>query len=169
MKDRIMKITIIGFGLLILGLIIFLILKPKKTVCTREITLLKGFDLKETITLKTDKKKIKNISLNKKLYLSDYYDQYNSYYDTLMNVYKKSYKYLDKDLDIYKKDKHIELNLDINDKYIILNNLSIELSNLNDDTSLSYKYETNEDNESTIKIGDELDLDKLKKYNYTCK
>lgn len=168
-KNLVMLVTCI---LLFVILIIYIITKPKTLTCTREEVLLEGFKSNENLVVKIKADEIKNIKLTKEINVSDYYDKYGTYYDSLSKVLTSSYDYLGTSYNITKKDHNIIAVVDINKDGIILNNLTIKY-NGQDDTTLRYDGVTDLNDETTIKINDEYSKDtlkeKLKDLGYSCK
>lgn len=106
--------------------------------------------------------KIKSIKLTKEINLSEYYDELGTYYDSLEKVLNNGYSYLDSDYNLKREDYKRTVNIDIKDRGIVLNNLSIEY-NGDDKTTLRYDVIMDLDDESTIKLGDVISKTELKK------
>ncbi len=106
--------------------------------------------------------KIKSIKLTKEINLSEYYDELGTYYDSLEKVLNNGYSYLDSDYNLKREDYKMTVNIDIKDRGIVLNNLSIEY-NGDDKTTLRYDVIMDLDDESTIKLEDAISKTELKK------
>ena len=91
--------------------------------------------------------KIKSIKLTKEINLSEYYDELGTYYDSLEKVLNNGYSYLDSDYNLKREDYKRTVNIDIKDRGIVLNNLSIEY-NGDDKTTLRYDVIMDLDDES---------------------
>lgn len=157
-------------GIAILIIIVLLILfTPKTLKLTREEVLLDGFTTKENLVVKIHMNKVKSIKLTKEINLSEYYDEYGTYYDSLEKVLNNGYAYLEDSFDLKKEDNKIVIDINTKDKGIILNNLTIKY-NGDDKTTLRYDVETDLKNLSTINIGDKISKgelkDKLSRYGY---
>lgn len=154
----------------LLFLIIFLTLfMPRTLKLKREEVLLDGFTPKETLVVKISMNKIKQIKLNREIELSEYYDEYDTYYDSLGKVLDNGYSYLNHDYTLKKDERKLIVNINTKKSGIVLNNLSIKY-NSDDKTTLRYDVETNLSSESSIRIEDKISKDKLKeklrKYGY---
>ncbi len=167
--DKRILYGVIGGIILILVIVLLILFTPKTLKLTREEVLLDGFTSNETLIVKIHMNKIKNIKLTKEISLSEYYDEFGTYYDSLEKVLNNGYEYLGNDYSLKKEDYKITININTKSKGVILNNLSIKY-NGDDKTTLRYDIETNLDNQSAIKIGDrtsKVELkSKLSKYGY---
>lgn len=131
--------------------------------------LLDGFTSKETLVVKINFNKIKQIKLTKEIEVSEYYDQYGTYYDSLEKVLNNAYYYLDNNYDVKREGNKMIVTINISEDGIVLNNLTISY-NGDDDTTLRYDAITDLNAESVIMIGDntsKVELkNKLSKFGY---
>lgn len=169
-NKKVLGIIVIVALIVVIALI--LVFKPKTLKCTRTETLLDGFTTNETLTVKIGMNKVKSIKLNKEINLSEYYDEYGTYYDSLEKVLNNAYSYLESDFTLTRNDYKIIVNIDSKNKGVILNNLSIKYNGDND-TTLRYDAVTDLSDSSTIQAKENITKAALKKkvsdMGYTCK
>ncbi len=167
--DKRILYGVIGGIILILAIVLLILFTPKTLKLTREEVLLDGFTSKETLVVKIHMNRVKNIKLIKEISLSEYYDEFGTYYDSLEKVLNNGYEYLGNDYSLKKEDYKITININTKSKGVILNNLSIKY-NGDDKTTLRYDAVTDLNTPSGIKIGDKTSKvelkDKLRKYGY---
>lgn len=157
------KIVFGGIGLIVLIATVILIVTftPKTLKLTREEVLLDGFTTKETLTVKIKLKEIKSINLTKEINLSEYYDEYGTYYDSLEKVLNNGYSYLKSDFNLTRENYKMIVNVDTKDKGIVLNNLTIKY-NGDDKTTLRYDVATDLKDQLSINVGDKMSKKELK-------
>ena len=170
MKNK--KIILGVVGCLIIVCTIFLFGTNKPIECTRSEELIEGITTAEELKVKVKKNKIKNINLNKEIILNDFYDERETYYDSIEDILSKSYDYLGVDKQIRKEDKKVVVEINTKAKGVVLNNLSIKY-NGEDKTTLRYDGVIDLKDKTSIKINDAISkkelTEKLKKIGYTCK
>lgn len=152
--------VVLGLVLIIVTVLLMLFI-PKTLKLTREEVLLEGFTSKETLIVKIGFNKIKSIKLTKEISLSEYYDEFGTYYDSLEKVLNNGYSYLENSYNLKRDNYKIIVNVDTKKEGIILNNLSIKY-NGDDKTTLRYDVLTDLSDESSIKIGDKISKVELK-------
>ncbi len=166
--DKRIKYGVIGVLVLILIIVLLILFTPSTLKVTREEVLLDGFKVKEDLRVKIGFNEIKNIKLTKEIEVSEYYDQYGTYYDSLEKVLNNAYYYID-DCDIKRDGNKIIVTINTSEDGVVLNNLTISY-NGDDDTTLRYDAITDLNTESGIMIGDEtskIELkEKLSKFGY---
>ncbi len=171
MKKKYLLLGILGC--IVLVLICSIPFKSKTLKCTRDAELLKGFDASESLVVKINKGKIKDIKLKKEIQVSDFYDSYGTYYDSLQDILNQGYGYLDADYFLQKVGKKMVVNIETNKKGIVLNNLSIRYNSEDDETTLRYDAILDLEDKSAISVGDEISKSelnkKLKSFDYKCK
>lgn len=166
-------VAIIAF-IAIVAAILYFYYFSNKLVCTSKYNLIKGFDNEETVTFYIVNNKVNHINQSKTVKLSDYYDSYGTFYNSLKGTFENGYSYLDKSsFSIKKVDKSIVVNVSTN-KGIIFNNLSIKKNTDYNDLSLRFNiYSDLKENKNTILVGDKYTnfklKEKMKSLNYDCK
>ncbi len=167
--DKRIKYGVIGLVVLIIVIVLLVILLPKTLKLTREEVLLDGFKVKETLKVKIGVNKVKNIKLTKEIEVSEYYDKYGTYYDSLEKVLNNAYSYLGNNYDLKREDNKIIITINTSKDGVVLDNLSISY-NGDDKTTLRYDAVTDLNTPSGIKIGDKTSKvelkSKLSKYGY---
>lgn len=171
------KIIIIT-GVLILLLLIFLFFtrgNNKTLKCSIDKNLVSGIHLTDNIKVNLSKGKIKSIEQNKSIELKDNYLKFDTYKEIMEMHLKSSYEYLDtKEYEIKTTDNMVSVKADIKTKGLILNNLVIEQSNIDNKYDLKINTENSfETAKSKILIDEEYKYSTLKKYmeesGYKCK
>ncbi|MDE6292320.1 MAG: hypothetical protein K2L98_01420 [Bacilli bacterium] len=167
--DKRIKYGVIGVLVLILIIVLLILFTPSTLKLTREEVLLDGFKVKEELKVKIGFNEIKNIKLIKEIEVSEYYDQYGTYYDSLEKVLNNAYYYLGNDYNLEREGNKIIVTINTSEDGVVLNNLTINY-NGDDDTTLRYDAITDLNTESGIMIGDntsKVELkDKLSKFGY---
>lgn len=166
--------------MLIIGVLISLVLVSivvnkginRSLKCTRSEELIEGINSEEELRINIKKEEIKRIELKREIKLNEFYDEYETYYDSIEDILIKAYEYLDKDLKIERKEKKLEVKIDTKEKGINLNNLKIKY-NGEDKTTLRYDAVTNLGDVSSIKVKENKTKkglkEELKRLGYTCK
>lgn len=158
------RVVILGGLVLIIVIIIVLLitLSDKKLTCTLENELLKGFTNKEEVTFKISRKGIKNISFDKTITMSDYYVSKKSYQNTLEQLFKNGYTYLDGK--IKSTESYINVKAKTSKSGVVLNGVSIKNNSEYEDTSLRFDVSNDlEKDENAYKVGDKISKKELKK------
>lgn len=167
--DKRILYMIIGVIVLIIAIILLILFTPKTLKLSKSEVLLDGFTSNETLVVKIHINKIKSIKLTKEISLSEYYDEYGTYYDSLEKILNNGYSYLGSEYNLKREDYKMIVDIDTKDKGVILNNLSIKY-NGDDKTTLRYDIETNLSSETAINTGDKISKvelkSKLSKYGY---
>lgn len=167
------KYLLLGIlGILVIVLICSIPFRSKTLKCTREFELIKGFDSSESLIVKINKNKIRDIKLKREIAVSEFYDSYGTYYDSLEDILDQGYNYLEGDYFLQKVDRKMVIDINTSKKGIILNNLNIRY-NGDDETTLRYDAITDLSDLSAIKVDDEVSKgklkEKLKDLGYRCK
>lgn len=159
----------------IIILFIILVLKSisnKTLTCTINNDLMDGFNNEEKIIIKYKNNKINNIKYDRVININEYYQEFNTYPDSLETVLKRGYKYID-NFKVSKESDKVSYGIDLNDSGIVLNNLSITNNNTSNNTSLRYDINSDLSSDNAINIGDKIKKSTLKnkiiKLGYTCK
>lgn len=155
--------------IIILIILMIIILIPKKDnmlKCTKDSNIVSGIQIDEMIKIKLADKAIKQIKNTKKIKLSKDYLQYDTYKNIFEMHLKSAYQYLDeKDYKISTSKDTLSVDANITKKGLILNSLTVELSDNDNKYDLKINTENNFENaQNYIKIGDKYSKANLKKY-----
>lgn len=161
--------------IIIIALITVSINKGDKLTCTKNQELVAGIVLDEKTIITIKDNKIYRISIDKKISLDNYYQQFGTYRNAIFNHMNEAYQYLDKkSYKIEKNTDSITAKIDVKEKGVVLNNLEIIKNNETSKDDLTINSSNNlESSSSTYKINDEYKTEELKKklegIGYKCK
>lgn len=170
------RVVISAVLIIVILIVIILSLSNRKTTitCSKNIEVLDGITLKETVDVSLKKKKAVSFKVNKTMELDAFYTKNDIYMKTLEQHFNGAYKYLnEKDYKVTKKDNSINAKVKTKDG-IILNNINIILNESNKKGDISINsVSTLETSDTAIKANDEFSKKELKQYieksGYTCK
>lgn len=161
--------------IIIIALITTNINKGDKLICTKNQEFVKGIVLDEKTIVTIKDNKIHRISIDKTISLDNYYQQFDTYRDSIFNYMNDAYQYLDKKSYKVEKDKEsITVKVDVKKVGVILNNLEITRLNETSRDDLGINSSKNiESSSSTFRINDEYKIEdlktKLEGIGYKCK